>query len=86
MIPQLVTVRFNRPDGRPIRIWIPVLPMLLLLSPIVVLAVLGTIVACVMYGFSVPRTLGAGLRFCCALPGTRIQIDDSDTAVFLAIR
>ena len=40
MMPQLLTVRVKRPAGRPIRIWVPVLPVLLLFSPVVVLAAL----------------------------------------------
>ena len=33
-MPQLLTVRVKRPEHRPIRIWIPVLPVALMLSPI----------------------------------------------------
>ena len=34
-MPQLLTVRVKRPDGRPIRIWVPVLPVVLVFSPVV---------------------------------------------------
>ena len=39
-MPQLVTVRVEHPRGRPIRIWVPILPVVLVFAPIVVLAVL----------------------------------------------
>ncbi|MEU6721495.1 hypothetical protein ABZ897_59495 [Nonomuraea sp. NPDC046802] len=86
MMPQLVTVRVKRPDRRPIRVWVPVLPVVLVLSPIVVLAVLGAVVACLIYRLSVVRALGTGWRIVWALPGTRLDMEFSRTAVLVAIR
>lgn len=74
MIPQLVTVRVNR-----FRIWVPVLPVLLLLVPAVV-------VACLVYRISVWRALGAGWRILCALRGTLFDIADGETAVLVRFR
>jgi len=85
-MPQLVTVRVKRPDGRPIRIWVPVLPVALVLSPVVILAVLGGAVACHMYRIDVARALGTGWRIVSALPGTRVDIEFARTALFVAIR
>jgi hypothetical protein len=85
-MPQLVTVRVTRPDSRPIRIWVPVLPVVLVFSPIVVLAVLAAAVACLVYRVGVVRALGAGWRFLSALPGTRVDIEDGHTAFLISIR
>ncbi|MFF4778638.1 hypothetical protein ACFY05_38020 [Microtetraspora fusca] len=85
-MPQLLTVRVERPDGRPIRVWVPVLPVVLVLSPVVVLAVLAAAVACLVYRLSVVRALGTGWRIVCALPGTRFDVQYSRTAVLVAIR
>jgi hypothetical protein len=85
-MPQLVTARINRPDGRPIRIWVPVLPVLLVLSPVVVLAVVAAVVACLVFQVSVPRAFGAGWRLVTALPGTRVNVEQGRTAVLVAIR
>ena len=85
-MPQLLTVRVNRPDGRPIRIWVPVLPVMLVFSPVVVLAVLVAGVACVVYGVSVVRALGTGWRIVSALPGTRVDVEQGRTAVLVTIR
>ncbi|ATL65591.1 hypothetical protein [Nocardia terpenica] len=86
MIPQLVTVRVTRPDRRPLRIWVPVLPVVLVFAPVLVLAVLGVAVACLVYRLSVMRVLGAGLRFAAALPGTRVHIEEGQTAFLISIR
>lgn len=85
-MPQLLTVRVRRPDGRPIRIWVPVLPVLLVFSPVVVLAVLVAAVACLVYRVSVARALRAGWRIVSALPGTRVDVEQGRTAVLVTIR
>ncbi|WP_433356867.1 hypothetical protein ACQP25_21740 [Microtetraspora malaysiensis] len=86
MMPQLLTVRIKRPDRRPIRIWVPVLPVVLVFSPIVVLAVLVAAVACLVYRVSAVRALGTSWRIVSALPGTRFDIEQGGTAVLVAIR
>ena len=85
-MPLLLTVRVKRPDGRPIRIWVPVLPVLLVFSPVVVLAVLVAVVACLVYHVNSVRALGTGWRLVSALPGTRFDIEQGRTAVLVAIR
>jgi hypothetical protein len=85
-MPQLLTVRINRPDGRPIRVWIPVLPVVLVFLPVLVLAVLVTAVACLGYRVSVLRALGSGWRIVSALPGTRVDLEQGRTAVLVTIR
>lgn len=86
MIPQLLTLRVTRPRGRPIRIWLPVLPILVLLSPVLVLAVLGAAIACRIYRIGVARAFGSVWRFACALRGTRFDIEQGRTAVLVTIR
>jgi hypothetical protein len=85
-MPQLLTLRVRRPDRRAIRVWVPVLPVVLVLSPLVVLAVLAGVVACRIYHISVMRALGAGWRAVCASPGTRFDIEQGRTAVLVTIR
>ncbi|BCJ63129.1 hypothetical protein [Polymorphospora rubra] len=86
MMPQLLTVRVDRPAGRPIRIWVPVLPVVLVFLPVVVLAVLVAAVACLVYRVSVARALGTGWRVVSALPGTRVDLQHGRTAVLVAVR
>jgi len=86
MMPQLLTVRVKRQARRPIRIWVPVLPVLLVFSPLVVLAVLVAAVACLVHRISLLRALGTGRRIVCALPGARFDIEQGRTGVLVAIR
>jgi hypothetical protein len=85
-MPQLLTVRVKRPDARPIRVWVPVLPVVLVFSPIVVLAVLVAAVACLVYRVNVVRALGTGWRIVAALPGTRVDVEQGRRAVLVTIR
>ncbi|HEX4788795.1 MAG TPA: hypothetical protein VH372_10065 [Actinospica sp.] len=85
-MPQLLTVRVERPDGRPIRIWVPVLPIVLVFSPILVLAALVGALACLVYHVNPMRAAGTGWRIVSALPGTRVDVEQGRTAVLVAIR
>jgi hypothetical protein len=86
MIPQLVTVRVRRPDRRTIRVWVPVLPVALVFSPVLVLVVLGVVVACRMYRISAARALATGWRIVRALPGARFDLEHGGTAVLVSVR
>jgi hypothetical protein len=69
MIPHLVTVRRRRPDGRWLRLYVPVLPVLLVLSPLLLLAVLAGLVACLATRVSPVGALRGTGQLLCALPG-----------------
>ena len=86
MIPQVMTVRVDRPVGRPLRLWVPVLPVLVVCAPIVLLVVLGAAVACLVHRISVLRALGLGWGIFSALPGTRVDIAQGHTTVLVTIR
>ncbi|MFV2114639.1 hypothetical protein ACFHW0_20205 [Micromonospora sp. LOL_025] len=85
-MPRSLTVRVTRSDSRPVRIWIPVLPVVLVCSPVAVLAVLVAAVACLAYRVSVVGALGTGWRIVSALPGTRLDIEQGRTAVLVTVR
>ncbi|MGN9768532.1 hypothetical protein ACTMS2_25620 [Micromonospora sp. SD12] len=55
-------------------------------APLVALVVLVAAVACLAYRVSVTRALGTAWRVVCALPGTRVDIEQGRTAVLVAIR
>jgi hypothetical protein len=86
MMPQLLTVRVKRPGRRPIWIWIPVLPVVLVFSPVLALAVLAAASACHVYRVNVVWALGTGWRIISALPGTRFDVEQGRTAVLVTIR
>jgi len=85
MIPQLVTVRHRRTNGRWLRLYIPVLPVLLVLSPVLVLAVLAGLVACVLTRISPVGALRGTGQLLCALPGTRIEVQQGRTALLISV-
>ncbi|HEY1484978.1 MAG TPA: hypothetical protein VGF84_02675 [Micromonosporaceae bacterium] len=86
MPPQLLTVRVDRPHARPIRIWVPVVPVAIVFAPLLVLAVLVAAVACLVYRVNAVRALGTGWRIVSALPGTRVAVEQGRTAVLVTIR
>nr|WSY50550.1 hypothetical protein OG999_10735 [Streptomyces sp. NBC_00886] len=86
MIPQLVTVRYRRSDGRRRRLYVPVLPVLLVLSPLLLLAVVGGVVACLATGVSSVGVLCGVGRLLWALPGARFEIEEGRTAFLISIR
>ena len=85
MIPQLVTVRHRRTNGRWLRLYIPVLPVLLVLSPVLVLAVLAGLVACVVTRISPVGALRGTGQLLFALPGTRIEVQQGRTALLISV-
>jgi hypothetical protein len=86
MMPLLVTVKVKRRNGYPIRIWVPVLPVLLILSPLIVVAAGVAAIACLVYRISLIRAFGTGWRILSALPGTRFDVEQGRTGVLVSIR
>jgi hypothetical protein len=86
MIPHLVTVRRRRPDGRWRRLYVPVLPVLVVLSPLLLLAVLVGLVACLATRVSPVGALRGTGQLLRALPGTRIEVQQGRTAVLVSVR
>ncbi|KAB8164154.1 hypothetical protein FH609_013100 [Streptomyces sp. 3MP-14] len=86
MIPHLVTVRHRRADGRWRRLYLPVLPLVLVLSPLLLLVVLAGVVACLVTRVSPVGALRGVGRLVWALPGTRVEIEQGRTAVLVHVR
>ncbi|MEV0404976.1 hypothetical protein [Actinoallomurus sp. NPDC050550] len=83
MIPQLVTVRHRRRNGRWLRLYVPVVPVVLVLSPLLLLAGL---VACLVFRVSPVGALRGIGRLLWALPGTRFEFEQGRTAVLVSVR
>jgi hypothetical protein len=86
MIPYLVTVCHRRADGRRRSLHVPVLPLLLVLSPLLLLAVPIGGVACLFYRVSPMGALAGIGRSLWALPGTRIELEDGPIALLVSVR
>lgn len=86
MMPQLVTYRQRRRDGRWLRLYVPVLPVALVLSPLLLLVGLAGLVACLVFRVSPVGALRGTGRLLCALPGTRFEMEYGRTAVLVSVR
>jgi hypothetical protein len=86
MIPNLVTVRVRRAEGRRLRLYVPVLPVLLVLSPLLLLTVSAGLVACLATRVSPVGALRGTGQLLWALPGTRIEVEQGRTAVLVSVR
>lgn len=84
MIPLLATVRVATDKGRRIRLWIPFLPLLVLLSPLLVPA---AIIACLRFRIRVGQALLTGVQVLAALNGTRVAVNEGKkTVVYVSFR
>lgn len=86
MIPNLVTVGYRRPGGRWLRLYVPVLPVVLVLSPLLLLGVLAGLVACLATGVSPAGALRSAGQLLWALRGTRIEIREGQMALLISVR
>jgi hypothetical protein len=86
MIPQLVTVRRRRPGRRGRRLYVPVLPVLLVLSPLLLLAVLGGLIACLVFRITPVGALRGTGRLLWALPGTQFEMEEGGAVVLVSVR
>jgi hypothetical protein len=81
MMPQVVRVRVHSGQRRPLRLWIPVLPVLIVLSPLLLLAVLVVAAGCLFYRVNPFRAVAGGWRLLSALRGFRLEVEQGRTAV-----
>jgi hypothetical protein len=86
VIPYLVTARYRRSGGRWWRLYIPVPLVALAASPLLLLAVAGGLVACRVFGISLVGALRGAWQLLWALPGTQLELVDSEMAVQVRVR
>ena len=86
MIPLLVTVGYRPVGRRWRRLYIPVPLVLLVLSPLLLLAVIGGLIACRIFDVSPAGALRGAGQLLWALPGTRVEIADGQVDLLLRVR
>ena len=86
MIPLLVTVGYRPADRRWRRLYIPVPLVVLVLSPLLLLAVIGGLIACRIFDVRPARALRGAGQLLWALPGTRVEIADGQMDLLLRVR
>ena len=86
MIPLLVTVGYRPVGRRWRRLYIPVPLVVLVLSPLLLLAVIGGLIACRIFDVSPAGALRGAGQLLWALPGTRVEIADGQMDLLLRVR
>ena len=85
MIPVWATVRVRSPGMRPLRLWLPLFLVWILLSPLIVLAVLVVVLAGPVFRVN-PFALLAGVyRLLSGLAGTLVEIEAPDASVLVRV-
>jgi len=85
MMSQIATVPVHSGQPRRVRLWIPLLPVYVVLSPLLVLFVLVLLGACVLYRVNPFRALAAGAHLLWALRGFQVQIQEGRTDVLVKL-
>jgi hypothetical protein len=87
MIPLLVTVGYRPAGRRWRRLYIPFPLVLLVLSPLLLLAVIGGLIACrIIFDLRPMGALRGAGQLLWALPGTRVEIADGQMDLLLRVR
>lgn len=85
MIPQVVRVRVDDRQGRRVRLWIPLIPVFIVLSPLLGLALIVGAVACLVVRVNPWRALRVIAHAWCSLCGTQIEVDQTDARVLVDV-
>jgi hypothetical protein len=86
MMPHLLRLQVRQPNHRTFRLWLPVLPILIVGSPLLLLATLAAIIACLVFRINPIRALVAAGRLLCAVKGTHVEVDQPEVLVLIDIR
>ncbi|MFF3554281.1 hypothetical protein ACFYXL_12800 [Streptomyces tsukubensis] len=80
-----MTVRLSRPGRRRLSLYIPALPLLLLISPLLLLLALALAAACLATRAAPMGALHGTGQLLRALPGTRVEVAQGRTAVLVSV-
>ena len=75
MMPQVVTVQVHSGPSRRLRLWVPLLPVWLLLSPFVLLVLPVFLIACRASGGRPFAALAGLWRLLCSLTGASVDLE-----------
>jgi hypothetical protein len=81
MIPQLVTIRYQRRPDKRHRYWIPLLPFYLLLTPLLPLILIAMVIGCIRYRVNPLRLIINLTRLFAGLGGIQIGVTQGTTQV-----
>jgi len=85
VIPLLLTVRVRAQGERPIRVWLPLILIWILLAPLLVIVVPVVMVLGALAGMNPFSAVGRLWAVFCALSGTHVEVEAPDASVFVHI-
>ena len=87
ILPPMGATIHVRPAGwrRGIRLWLPLFLVWLLLLPLLVLLLPLLFVGAAIFGFNLWRSLKAMNALLAATHGTRVEVDKSDSKIFIQL-
>ena len=85
MIPQIATVRVQSRPGKHFRLWIPLLPIYLILTPLLFLIIIAGVVACARYRINPIRALKAATQMLSGLGGLHFDIKQGHSTVMVKL-
>ncbi|MGA0599967.1 hypothetical protein ACO2Q3_04600 [Caulobacter sp. KR2-114] len=85
MIPLFLSVSVRTVHQRPIRIWLPLVLIWILLAPLLVLIVPAVMILGAIAGMNPFAAVGSFFAVFCALSGTHVEVEAPDASVFLHI-
>jgi hypothetical protein len=85
MIPCLAIVSVRRAQGRPIRLWAPVILIWLLLAPVAVIVAPFALIGAIVLRFNPVAAILAVGKVLWALGGVRVDIESPRTRVLISM-
>lgn len=85
MIPMLLTVSVRAQGVKPVRIWLPLVLVWILLAPFLVLIVPAVMILGAFARLNPLASLGVFFGVFCALAGTHIEVEAPDARVLVHI-
>ncbi|HEY7224856.1 MAG TPA: hypothetical protein VH561_14870 [Micromonosporaceae bacterium] len=85
MMPQLVSVRVQSGQRRSLRFWIPVLPVLVVLSPLLLVGLLVLLVGLAGARVNPGRAVVGLWDLFCSASGLRLDIHDHENNIHISV-
>ena len=85
MMPQALSVRVHSGESRRVRLWIPVLPVVILLAPLLALGLVVVLVGLAVLRINPARGLGAVWGLVAATRGLRLEFSNRDLTMHVRV-
>ena len=86
MIPMLAVVKVESEDTSPVRLWIPLILVWVLLAPFLILLSPLILIGAAVVGLSPFETVGAIACLIASMAGTRVEVSSPRARVFITVQ